>query len=178
METGMVIITAILFTIILVPIVLLILMTRKKSRTLLNGLKAAAAHANGNISEHTEVRNFAVGLDTNNRAFYFFKKTEEAEINQVVGLASVATCELEKRTKRIRADKHSYEIIESVALVFTNKQGHLIEKIEFYNDTDSIQLNGELVAAETYINKINALRSQPTVISEAKKAPQIAVAVA
>lgn len=175
METGMIIIATVLFAIILVPTILLIKNTKKHSKRLLNGLNAAAAQKNGTISEHLEARHFALGLDTQNKALYFFKKTEEDEITQIVDLNSVASCAVEKRTKRIKTDKTGYEIVESVALLFTQAKGHEFEKLELYNDKDNFQLNGELVVAETYKKKVMALLSQPAKTLEVKQGQNLAM---
>ncbi len=178
METGMIIIATVLFAIILVPIILLILSTKKQTRTLYKGLTTAVSQNNGVLSEHKEERNFALGLDAQNKFIYYYKNIKGEEITQFVDLLNVTSCEVEKRTKRVKSDKGNYEIVESVALLFYKAQGHLLDKIELYNDEDSMQLNGELVVAEDYKRKVMALLSNAMNISEEKKVKQFTTAVA
>ena len=178
METGMIIIATVLFAIILVPIILLILSTKKQTRTLYSGLATAVSQNKGVLSEHKEERNFAIGLDAQNKFIYYFKKSKGEEITQFIDLSKITSCEVEKKTKRVKSDKGNYEIVENVALLFNKAHGQLLDKIEIYNDDDNIQLNGELVVANSYKEKVMSLLSNPIKISEEKINKQFTTVVA
>ncbi|EDM43773.1 hypothetical protein SCB49_09285 [unidentified eubacterium SCB49] len=177
MGTGMIIIAAILFAIILVPIVLLIQSTKNKSRILLRGLEAATFN-NSVITEHTEERNFAIGLDAQNNIFYFFKTFNNKETTQVAELSKMKSCNLVKKTKQIKTDKGSYEIVESIALRFMPIKGSYVLTIELYNDNENLQLNGELVVAETYVKKIKEILKKPNAVKTVQDEKNIEVAIA
>lgn len=176
MDTGMIVIATVLFTLILVPTLLIINNTKKQSKALFNGLTKIAKENNGTVTEHVEERNIALGIDHNTRVIYFYKKLEDEEYTQIIDLKKVISCEVITHNKRIKSDKKAYEIVDEVSIHFTRSNNE-VEKLAIYNDSDSYHLNGEVTLAETFKKKVIALLSQPVNVLEKKKEQHIAMAL-
>ena len=167
MGTGMIIIAVVLFATILIPTLLIIQNTKHKSKTLLNGLKSIVAQNNGVLSEHTEQSNFALGIDNTTKTIYYFKKTEEAEINEVIDLSQVTTCEIFTKTRRIKKEKGHEDLIEKISLVFISKKNSERKELELYNEDDSL-LTDQRKIAETWKNKVQNGLTEKKVVTQEK----------
>lgn len=150
MESGMIIITVVLFTLILVPILLIGINTTSQSKTLLKGLKSLSDQDNGTISKHMEHTTFILGLDEIKKTLYFFKKAEGVETAKKIDLAQVRICEVTKTKTCIKREKGFEEIVAKISLRFIKNLSDDIEFIDLYNEDDSLPLNGELEIAENW----------------------------
>ncbi len=159
METGMIIIAAVIFAAIVVPTLLLIQNSKKQSQLVFKGLKALADQNNGALTEHLEQNGFALGIDSNNKFIYFFKKTDTNDVSQVVNLAEVASCEIFTKTRRIRKEKKMEELIEQIVLVFNSKKNGEPKQIELFNEEDTL-LTDECKVAEIWKNKVQQVLTQ------------------
>ncbi|WP_438711505.1 hypothetical protein ACSTS3_01960 [Aquimarina muelleri] len=154
METGMIVILIILIVICTLPFILINGSTKKKEKQLKKALEISITEDNGILTDYVINYNFALGLDSNAKQIYYYKKTLEAEYLQKINLKNIATCEIKKDTKQIRNGKLNYERIQSIALVFTFKKNNLIDQFKVYDYDDSPQLSGELALADTWKKKV------------------------
>jgi hypothetical protein len=157
MESGMIVIAAVLVAVIVVPILLISINTKKQSKTLLNGLKTLCSQNNGVLSEHIEHNNFALGADENKKAIYFYKKTEDAIIAKTIHLKAVDHCEILKTTTRVKKEKGFEELTQKVTISFIPIKGESTEFIDLYDDNDSLLVNGEVAIAEDWKRIVNQL---------------------
>jgi|GEM_PF-2172881 len=176
MESGMMIIAAVLFAVVLIPTLLIFQNTKKRSRALLEGLKTLVSKNNGTLTLHIEQTNFALGIDEIAKKFYFFKKTEEGEILKEIDLNSVTSCEISSKIKRIKKDKGHDELVEKITLLFVSKKNNETEQIELYNEEDTL-LTDELAIAEDWKKIIQDLLSNTKKVSEGEKKPQVLVSM-
>jgi len=154
METGMIVIAAVLTATVAVPTYLSLQSTKKQSKTLYNGLKASVSKENGVLSHHVEQKNFALGIDSTNNKFFFYKRTGDQEVSKTIDRTTVKTCEIVKTTRRVKDKKSSREVIELIALSFNNSVKS--EHIELYNENESFMVQGELEIAEEWKKIINS----------------------
>lgn len=177
METGMIMIAVVLFTVILVPTLVLIQNTKKQSKKLFNGLNAVVAQKNGVLSQHTEQYNFALGIDKTHKTLYFFKKSEETETSQIIDLTDIKSCEIVSKTRRIKKDKGFDEMLETIHLEFISKKSIEVVQLELYNEAESL-LTDELAIAENWKKIVQGVLSERNSVIEQKNEQQVATAVA
>ncbi|MFC7356739.1 hypothetical protein ACFQO1_03495 [Jejudonia soesokkakensis] len=157
MESGMIIITVVLFTLIIVPILLIGFNTTSQSKTLLKGLRSLIEQDKGSMSKHIEHTTFILGLDEIKKTLYFFKKAEGVETSKKIDLTQVRICEVAKTTTRVKKEKGFEDIVDTISLRFTKIQSDEIELIDLYNEDDSLPVNGELDIAENWKTIVNQL---------------------
>lgn len=162
METGMIIIAAVLFAAVAVPTLLIIQNSKHTSKSLYRGITALLTQNNGVLAEHIEQSNFALGIDTNSKTIYFYKKTDEAETSQIIELSEIATCEIATKTRRIKKEKGHEEIVERIVLLFNTKKSNETKEIELYNEADSLLID-EGKIAEIWKNKVQHILSNKNV---------------
>lgn len=172
METGTIIISTILIVICILPFILISRSTRKKEKQLKKLLESSVSKNNGKLTDYVINNNFALGLDSNAKQIYYYKKTQETEYFQKVNLNEIKSCEVKKNTKRIKEGKSNYELIQRVSLMFTNAEGTIVEQFELYDDDGNSQLNGEIALADNWKQKVGDLLSQNNTILEANKISQ------
>ncbi|QIE59287.1 hypothetical protein G5B37_06835 [Rasiella rasia] len=172
MDSGMMIIAMVLLATITIPIFLIGRNVKKQSKQLYNGLNAQAFKNNGTLTRHTEHTNFALGLDETAKAIYYFKKTEDTEVSKQIDLNVVTSCEVIKKTRRIKKAKGFDEVIEKITLIFVNKNGETTH-IEFYNEDENV-LSDELTVAKKWNDTIQQILSKKQVASGTKKESPIA----
>lgn len=177
METGMIVIAAVLFAAVLVPTLLIFQNTKKKSKTLFNGLKAIVTQNNGDLTDHMEQSNFALGIDKSNKTIYFFKKTEDAETSQFIDLSEVTTCEIATKKRRIKKEKGFEEMVEKITLMFISKNNSETKHIELYNEEDTL-LTDEITVAEDWKKRVQSVLSQKNKITEQKNEEKFSTLVA
>lgn len=177
METGMIVIAAVLFAVILVPTLLIIQNTKKQSKKLFNGLKAAVAKNNGVLTQHTEQNDFALGIDETHKAIYFFKKSEVIETSQIIDLSQIKSCEVITKTRRIKKEKGFEEIMEKINLEFTSKKDNEVKQIELYNEEESL-LTDELTIAENWKKIAQRILAENNSLTMQKTEQKFSTAVA
>ncbi len=164
METGMLMIAAVFFAVILIPILLLIQNTKKQSKRLFNELKATVANNNGLLTQHTEQNNFALGIDNVHKTIYFLKMTETGKTSEVIDLSLVKTCAMNTTTRRIKKEKGFEELIEKIELLFIFKNNNHTKHIELYNEAESL-LNNELTIGKQWRKIVEDIISEKHTIS-------------
>lgn len=175
METGMIVISAVLFAIIAIPTLLIIMNAKKQTRTLFNGLNTLVRAKGGIMSQHIEQNNFALGIDGINKKLFFFKKMEDREVSKIIDLTTGTSCEVVKKSRCIKDKKRSHEVIELIALSFSN--AFINEEIELYNENDSLQVKGELAIAEEWKKIINNTISHKEIIAANVQMQPLSVAL-
>lgn len=156
METGMIVITSVLFAVILVPTLLIFQNSKKQSNTLFNGLKEVVGRDNGTLTRHIEHSNYALGIDETTRILYFFKKKEDTTVSKKIDLKLVTSCEVSTQKRRTRKKKGFVEVVEKIDLLFIQQNKDKVAHIALYNEDESL-LTDELTIAENWKNSIQNL---------------------
>ena len=161
METGLVIIDAIIITIVILPFVLFIVGRRKRKQKLHNALQSEATLHHRQLGKTEVQSNFAIGLDTTEENVFFYKETEDADYAQVVDLKSISACKFVKESKLIKDKKKHYDIIDKVQLTFEYKNHKAVTTFVLYSNDDDLALNNELTIGQQWEGVVNqVLRSR------------------
>lgn len=141
-----------------VPFVLMMTNRKKKEKQFIQSLQSIAQQQNHAISDFEIVRNFIIGIDEKHRALYYLKKREEQTADQYIDLNNFHRCEVIKTTRTVKQASGSQTIIDKIELQFSPKtKGRPMISIEFFNTDETIQLYGELLAANQWCDKLNLL---------------------
>lgn len=165
METGMIIISTLLIGLCALPFVLLLNSAKRKAKQIKKGIKKAIAKDNGKLTDYVIHNNFAIGLDGLAKHVYFYKKTTDEDYFKSINCNETSTCTIKKETKQIKSNTKNYELIQSLALVFTYHKNATIEEFELFNCAESAQLTGEIALAELWRKKVMNLISKHPITS-------------
>lgn len=177
METGMIVISTLLIALCALPFVLISGSTKKREKQLIKNLETKVSNNNGILTDYAINYDFALGIDSAAKQIYYYKKSQETEYFKKVNLNEIKSCEVVKDKKRIKNGKSNYELIQRIALVFTSKQGHVVEQFELYDYDNSSQLNGEIALADSWKQKISDLLAENNTIIETHKITEATVAI-
>ncbi len=156
METGVLIITAILVTIVILPFIAMARGNRKKQKDLYTHLERFAVLHKGHVTEYDTLKNFAIGIDIQTKHLYFYKKTPKSEICRDIDLQKVRGCTIDKQAHNFKDGKSTNQILDTVRLVFLPAGGAVSEFLELFNADENFQVNGELELADKWRKKIQA----------------------
>ncbi len=158
MDSGSILIGAILIILCVVPFVIMHYNSKKKQNKKKQLLNTIAIQQNCKITQHELCANFIIGLDENKKCVFFFKQEKENEISQFINLIEIKTCYAEKTTRTVKNKEQSYVITERINLCFIPINNSLKEtKLELYNDEKNNHLRGELQLVDKWVKKINDL---------------------
>ena len=158
MDTGSIIITAILIVVCIVPFVLMSTSRKKRERKTLQSLSDIANKQNCTISKHEIFDNFIIGVDETKKFVFFFKKLEDSVVEQYINLAEIQNCRVKTTAKTVEFNNSTQNIIHRIELAFTEFDKNKKDAtLEFFNDEINIQLSGELQLAEKWSAQINDL---------------------
>lgn len=150
MKTGLFITDAIIIAIVALPFILILSNSKKKERKLSKALKAEVLKDKGKLSNSTVHNNFALGIDNSRQRLYFYKVTKEAAYTQIVDLKTMASCQVDKKTRYVRDKEKKQEIIERLLLILTHKDQNNVTNFEFYDNNDAMPLSGEIDIAHQW----------------------------
>lgn len=141
-----------------VPFVLMMTNRKKKEKQFIQSLHGLAKQQQHSISKYEIVRNFIIGIDETRKVLYYLKKKDERTIEKQIDLNNFHHCEVIKTTRTVKQASGSQTIIDKIELQFSPKaKGRPIISIEFFNTDETIQLYGELIAANQWCDKLNLL---------------------
>ncbi len=154
LETAIVGLISILICII--PFAIMHYNSVKKENKILKSLKENAQKQNCNISQYEFCGDYVMGIDESRNFVFFFKQKKEKAISQFVDLAEIQTCQVVKKTRSVKNDIGSLDVVERVELSFTPTNKNNAEtRFELYDDEVNMQLSGELQFVDKWTKQIN-----------------------
>jgi hypothetical protein len=125
---------------------------RKKNRSEaeLELLNTFASEHESTISMYDILNRVHIGIDNQGtHKLFFIRSTPDHEVREVIDLATVRNCLLDRRATTYSNNKDKVGIIEKIDLIFTFMEaGKPALRLEFYNnDYDALTLSGELQLA-------------------------------
>jgi len=152
MDTSIIIMTAIIMAILLIPVVVLITKQRGKKARLSKTLNEIAGKHSASISTYDSSRGMAFGLTENNANFVYYKKDEEnIEQDFFISLRNVRSCELIKTG----SGSGSGGIGKlSLRFIFRDKAQPDLNVV-FYDRNEHFQIADELELVEKWKEKID-----------------------
>jgi len=156
METGTLIMGAILIAICLMPFILLGLSRKKREKQLLHSLTNIAEKQNCQISYHENCRELIIGIDESNHYLFFFKHENEKGTDQYVHLTEIQNCKLVNKSRAINKKENNVMVIDKLELSFRPIDKNKNEfSWEFYNSEVSSHLDDELQLLEKWVKIVN-----------------------
>lgn len=159
MDLNIIIMSAVIIAICLLPIVLLNRKQKQKKARIKNILSIIAKTKSGEITSHEICGQIAVGMTHNDEAFVFYKKHEDdSESKSCVLLSEV------KQYTLIQTSRNSGNIGKLILNFEMVDKSKPDISIELFNASESFQLAGELQLIEKWKPKIeNAITTQKMV---------------
>ncbi|MHB1147880.1 MAG: hypothetical protein ACYC01_09835 [Lutibacter sp.] len=156
MNSGTLIVGAIILVACILPFVLMIRSRKKKEKQLLLSLMAIANNHNCKITRHELFEEFGIGLDEKANKLFFFRKISENEIAKHINLADVKSCKVNKTSHSIGNSGENYNTIDRLELQFSffDKKNQ-DEFLVFYNVDENTQLSGEIFTIENWDKIVN-----------------------
>jgi hypothetical protein len=152
MEPYSILIGLFFIAIFIVPVWLFQRTQTKGARNLSKSFRQAAS-ANGlSISQFDLWQNvYGIGLDEQHKKLLYLKHEKEKDHTAVVDLAIIDKCNIEKKINNIAKNKSSNGVTERLALVLThNDDKNIKDSLEFYDESVSPLMNGELAKLEKW----------------------------
>ncbi|KAA3651291.1 MAG: hypothetical protein DWP98_03250 [Bacteroidetes bacterium] len=154
---GTIIISSVFIGICLIPIVLTKGNKKKREKAFLAALNNIASNHNGKISQFEICGDIAIGIDEDNHFAYFYKNVKEKVEELYADLSQTKCCMINNVSSIAKYKDHNVKVIEKLELKFLPKVKNNNEvKFEFYNDDESMDLNGELQAIQKWTDLINS----------------------
>lgn len=163
MDTNIIVMTAIILAVLLIPVVISITKSKRKKAHLTKTLNQIAGEHNASISTYDSSRGMAFGLTENNSSFVYYKKDEDnVEQKFFIPLQAVKSCELIKA-----ASSSGSGGIGKLVLRFAFKdKAQSDASIGFYDRSEHFQIADELELVEKWKQKIDsaiALTKEPVI---------------
>lgn len=156
MNSGTLIVGAIILALCILPFVLMIRSRKKKEKQLLLSLTGVANNQNFKISLHELFVEFAIGLDEEANQLFFFRKTTENETAQHINLAEVKSCKVINTDHSISNNDENNKTIDKLELQFSFlDKKNPDELLVFYNSDENTQLSGEIITIEKWAKILN-----------------------
>lgn len=144
--------------IIILPLVLLSLFKKAKSRAILKELDKLASNDKAVISRNELWGNFyAMGIDNESKKlFYILKRKDHAE-KSVIDLTEVDKCRIININKSIKKQDGKHYTSDRLELVFTFRNAGMAEKIlEFYDNSAFMPGADELSRIENWLKVVSS----------------------
>lgn len=152
MDTSIIIMTAIVIAIFLIPIVIFTNRKRGKKAQVSKILNEMAGKHNASISTYDTLRNMAFGMTDNNAHFVYYKKDENnVEQKFFISLSDVKSCELIKTNNGSGSGG-----IGKLSLRFVSRDKTQSDvSVGFYDRNEHFQIANELGLTEKWKQKID-----------------------
>ncbi len=156
MDSGTLIIGAIVIAICILPFILIGNSIKKRKNKLLHSLSGLAAQKESKITQYDLGSDLVIGLDENTDFLFFFKRLKEKEISEQVYLKDMQNCRFINTSRTVRNKNESYQVTDKLELCISPKAKNRPDIIlEFYNSDENLQLGGELQLAEKWAKIVN-----------------------
>ncbi|MDG5491237.1 hypothetical protein [Psychroserpens sp. SPM9] len=143
MNLGITITSAVLLLLVVAPVALIQQQQKKKEKNLLKALKTLTNQHHATLSEYDVFRNFAIGMDSETKRLFFYKKDNSNIIAQHFDLNEFTSCGILK-SKKASPQNKSEQIAKLQLILNPKHHSKAHEAIEIYNQESDFQLDGEL----------------------------------
>jgi|SRR5690625_46031 len=147
MDTGNILIMAILLFVVAIPFIIFNISRKKKKKEMLNQLAELAKSKNTEIGEYEISGSMAIGFDTSSAYLFFYKSVENANQNETINLKEISSTKI-SINRRKTADG-SQSVIDGVELILNSKNS-TSSILEFFNAEKEGLLTGQLELIEKW----------------------------
>lgn len=175
MDLNIIIMSAIIIAICLVPVFVLSRKSNQKKKRIKNILSAIAKTKSGELAAHEICGEVAVGITENEEAFVFYKKHEDGtESKSCILLTEIKKCVLIKTTRNATSGNIGKL---NLSFEFLDKSKPDIS-LEFFNASETFQLIGELQLVEKWKPIIDSAIANKKVAHQTADAPRASLKTA
>jgi hypothetical protein len=145
MDLTSIIMGVALLALFALPFILISMASKKNKKQLIDKLSKLAEKHNSVIKESDHCNNFAIGIDTTEKALFYIKTGNEGEKSQVIKLIDYKTTRIVNLSKTLGDNGAKTIVTSKLALAFVpvNKDKPEIQ-LDFYNSEDKNQITSEL----------------------------------
>lgn len=156
MDSGSLLIGAIMLALCVVPILFIGRSRKKHKKKLLNSLLSFAESQNCNITQHELCGKISLGLAEDPNYFFFVKHSKEKVTKQYVNLTEIQNCKVINTSTAVGSKAEKIKVLDKLEMSFVphdkSKQGIIIQ---FFDVEEDVQLTGELQLIEKWSKLIN-----------------------
>lgn len=152
MDTTSIIIGLFFVAIFIVPIWLIQRSQNKGKGTLSKSFKEAASSNGLSISTSDYWANaYCIGIDEKNNKLLYVAHKESGDKVVVVDLSTLEKCSIERKTHQSGTGKHQETVTDHLDLkLIHNDAMHTSDRLEFYDESTSLHMNGEQILLEKW----------------------------
>lgn len=167
MKLDILIVDAVLIALVFLPYFLFILIGRREEKKLKNKFIEEALKCQLHIAESDSWNKTVIGLDKEKLKILLVQKRKTEIAVELIDLKNVRNSEVVQELQTVKIDTSNQKILERIDLQL-NLYNNSSQFINFYNCAESYSQENEVVHAEKWSSKINALtRFRPTLNSAA-----------
>lgn len=167
MKLDILIVDAVLIALVFLPYFLFILIGRREEKKLKNKFLEEALKCQLTIDESDSWNKTIIGLDKEKFKILLVQKRKTGIATELLDLKNVRDSEIIQEVQTVKIETNIQKILERIDLQL-NLYNNSSQIINFYNSAESYSQEHELVHAEKWSSKINALtRFRPTLNSAA-----------
>jgi len=137
----------VLIAICALPFALMYVSRRKRVHQRLTSLRKIADDNGSPVSKYDIGGNFIIGMDAEPKKIYFYKSQNGSDVQQVVDLAGIHTCKVQKATR----GSGTSGMMSRIELAFDPARPDQREtRLVFYDEGQNAALSNELEIAEKW----------------------------
>ncbi|BAO54095.1 hypothetical protein NMS_0086 [Nonlabens marinus S1-08] len=134
-------------------------------------------------SKSSFFNNFVIAVDGHAQTVFFIKERENGALEQsVIDLRVFNKCKMDQQVNNITNKPGLMDTIQKLDLLLINTSTGATQRLELFNDNDSLQLSGELAIAQEWqiflqslLDKEVVLEAPPVVITRGLDLSRIAL---
>lgn len=146
MDSGTIIISAILLALAILPFIFTGKKYRKQKKQMVLALNGLAEQHQVKLSNYEAGGNFGIGLDQDSRYLFFVRSAQDEISVQTVLLAEMSRCKVKTASRLLEDGEKVIDRVELALYPVSTAQSEVL--LEMYNsEYDTLTIRGELQAA-------------------------------
>jgi hypothetical protein len=154
MDVGTTLIGIAILLMIIIPLVIINRKKKKLEAQFLQSFLFLGEKNNNRITIYDVWNKSAIGIDKINHKLFYLQRTAVEDFTIEIDLSSIQ----KSRVVSINLTMNGQSVTDKISLVLAYRDKNLTEKVlEFYNnETDDLNLNGEIQLADKWLKIINS----------------------
>ena len=167
MKLDIIIVDFALVAAVFVPYILFILIGKKEERKLARKFSEEVKKHQLKLSDKDRWNNNLLGFDSGKLKILFVQRKKSGIVAEVIDIRDIRSCEIYKEVQNISTGHRTEDILQKLGLQLKSYPGDT-RFLELYNCEETYAQDYELIHAEKWNKKINALIVlRPTINSAA-----------
>lgn len=169
MDSGTIIVSAILLALAILPFIFTGKKYKKQKKQLVQTLNSLAEQNQVSLSNYEAGGSFGIGLDQNDRYLFFARKVQDEISIRSALLVDMSRCKMKTSSRLLEGGEKVIDRVELVLYPVSSAQPEVV--LEMYNsEYDTLTIRGELQTAVKWEQIIGGALKK-TKLNERKKTP-------